>query len=170
MRQIKLIIFLMLIATISLGQICSFELKNIKFRGLDFTIEKEIITKTFGPGERIETNYECGDFTNDQKNGPYYQLVYDYFIYIGCDNEKFLLQQVNFDIKGKAKIIYLNKELNGQTTRDDFFKFFEIQANEYFKKHPDKNSILLLSKGSDAGAIFSFKDNKLIKFEYWSPC
>lgn len=169
MRQ-ELTILLILIATISRGQENDFELKNIQFKGLEFSTTKEKLIKTFGQGKKVETNYECGFFANDQEGGPYYQLVYLDFDYIGSDKDKFFLQHVNFDTKGKIKIIYSGTELSGRTTKDEFIRMFGNKVKERFEKSPDKDSILLYSKGSDDGAIFTFRDNKLTKFEYWTPC
>jgi hypothetical protein len=41
-----------------------------------------------------------------------------------------------------VKINYLNNDLNDQTTKDDFFKIFEIQVKDHFEKRSDKDSIL----------------------------
>jgi hypothetical protein len=152
------------------GQEIDFDLRNVKFKGIEFSATREKIINAFGQGKRVETNYECGFFTNDQERGPYYQLVYVDFDYIGSDKDKFFLQHVTFDTKGEIKIDYRDKELSGQTTKDDFVKIFGDKVSEYFEKYPDKSSILIYSKGSDDGAIFTFKDNKLSKFEYWTPC
>jgi hypothetical protein len=170
MEPIRLTILLLLITTISRGQESDFELKNIKFKGLEFTTTKEIIIKSFGQGRKVETNYECGFFTNDQDGGPYYQLVYADFNYIGSDKEKFYLEHVNFDIKGKIKIYYQDKELSGQTTKDDFIKIFGDKIKQQFEKYQEKDSILMRSTGGDDGVIFTFKNGRLHKFEYWTPC
>src|SRR5688572_2737723 len=116
MRQL-LTILLLLIGTISRGQDSDFDLKNIKFKGLEFSTTKKAIINSFGEGKRVETNYECGFFTNDQEGGPYYQLAYSNFNYIGSDKEKFFyLQNVDFDAIGRMKVEYLGKDLTGKTT------------------------------------------------------
>lgn len=170
MRQLPLTILLLLTATILRGQ--EIDLEKVRFRGLDFTTTKEKVIKAFGQGKRVETNYECGFFTNDQELGPYYQLVYNSFDYIGSDKDKFFLQHVNFDTKGEIKLDYLNTQLSGQTTIGDFTKIFGDKVIENFEKHLDQDvvSILVYSKGSDDGAVFTFKNNKLVKFQYWTPC
>ncbi|MBI3220730.1 MAG: hypothetical protein HYZ44_14545 [Bacteroidetes bacterium] len=163
-------ILLLLITTISHGQQRDFELRSIKFGGLDFSTTREAITKSFGKAKNVQTNYQCGFFVNSQAGGPYYQLVYTDFNYIGSDKEKFFLQNVNFDIKGRIKINYNDKELSGKTTKDDFSKIFGDSAKEYFEKHLQENKLMLFSKKSDDGAIFTFKNGRLIRFEYWTPC
>jgi hypothetical protein len=152
------------------GQEVDFELKNMKFKGLEFSTTKENIIKAFGEGKKVEADYECGFFTNDQERGPYYRLVYVDFDYIGSDKDKFFLHHVTFDTTEKMKIDYGGKEISGQTTRGEFIKIFGDKIRAYFERYPDKDSILIYSKGSDDGAIFTFKNNKLTKFEYWTPC
>ena len=165
-----LTILLIFLAAVSHGQEADFDLSNIKFKGLEFSTPKEKLIKAFGLGKKVETNYECGFFANDQEGGPYYQLVYAGFDYIGSDKGNFFLQHVNFDIKGRIKINYKEMELSGESTKDDLIKLFGNKVNEYLKDYQDKDSILIYSKGSDDGAIFTFKDNKLKKFQYWTPC
>ena len=82
MGQLRLIILLLLIATISRGQKSDIELENLRFKGLGFISTKEIIIEAFGEPKIIDPKYECGPFTNDQPGGPYYQLVYGDFNYI----------------------------------------------------------------------------------------
>jgi hypothetical protein len=171
MRQIQLTILLLLIGTITHGQQSDFDLKNIKFKGLEFSTTKESIIKSFGQGKRVETNYECGFFTNDQEGGPYYQLVYADCNFIGSDKEKFFyLENVDFDALGSIRLNYNGIVLNGKTTEEEFVKIFGEKVKDNFVKHDDHNTFLLYSKGADDGAVFWFKNGRLSKFEYWTPC
>lgn len=91
--------------------------------------------------------------------------------YIGSDKEKFFyLENVDFDAKGTVKVDYLENELSGETTEEDFLKIFGNTVKRDFVKKSGGNSILLYSKGSDDGALFTFKDGRLVKLEYWTPC
>ena len=171
MRQLLLTILPLLIGIISRAQSSDFDLKSIKFRELEFSTTKSAVIKSFGKGKRVETNYECGFFTNDQEGGPYYQLVYSGFNYIGSDKGKFFyLQNVDFDGKGRVRMKYLEKELTGKTTEDEFVKIFGEKVKSNFVNHGDHNTFLLHSKGSDDGGVFYFKNGLLFKFEYWTPC
>ena len=171
MQQLLLTILPLLIGTISNGQQSEFDLKNIKFRELGFSTTKKEIINSFGEGKRVETNYECGFFTNDQEGGPYYQLVYSDFDYIGSDKENFFyLHNVDFDAMGSIKVKYLDKELTGKTTEEEFVKFFGEKVRSSLVNHGDHHTFLLYSKGSDDGAVFSFKNGRLFKFQYWTPC
>lgn len=166
----RVTIFFILITTISRGQESDFELKNLKFKGLEFNTTKEKLIKVLGHGKKVETNYECGFFTNDQDGGPYYQLVYSDFNYIGSDKGKFFLQNVQFDLDGKIKFYYQDIELSGMTNKDVFIKIFGKKAEENFTKHPDHETFFFYSKDSDDAAVFTFKNGRLHKFEYWTPC
>ena len=90
MKQLQTTILLTLISISSFGQQYNFDLDKIKFNGLVLKTTKKVIAEKFGQGRRVETNYECGFFTNDLPGGPYYQLVYTDFTFIGNDKEYFL--------------------------------------------------------------------------------
>jgi len=170
MRKPELTILFLLLTTISCAQQADFDLKNIKFGEVEFISTKALITKLFGQAKKVETNYECGFFTNDQPDGPYYQLVYTGFNFIGSDKGKFFLETVSFDLKGQIKFNYLGNELNGRTSKEDFVKIFGGKAKDYFVEHPDSDTLILHSKDTDDGARFTFKNGRLFKFEYWTPC
>jgi hypothetical protein len=165
----RLTILFLFVATVTHGQ-TDFELKEIRFKGLAFSTTKATILKSLGPGKRVYTNYDCGFFTTDQPEGPYYQLVYERFNFIGSDKGKFLLQEINFDGDGKMKVSYADKELSGRTTKSDFIQIFGDKAKEHFDKYPTQDTLILYSKDSDDGAKFTFKNGRLAKFEYWTPC
>ncbi len=170
MRQTRLTILLTLISICSYGQQYNFDLDKVKFKGLGLETTRKIIIEKFGQGKRTETNYECGFFAIDNSKAPYYQLAFNDFKFIGSDKDKFYLHIVDFDLKGKIKIDYGEKQLSGLTTEDDFIKMFGEKISENFVKHPDTEAVPMYSKDSDDGAVFIFKDGRLIKFEYWTPC
>ena len=168
MRLIALILFFGIVYN---EQQLDFDLGNIRFKGLKFSTTKEAIVKVLGQGRRVETSYECGFFSNDQEGGPFYQLVYTDFNYIGSDREKlFYLEHVSFDSTGTTKLMYLEKELSGKTTSVEFVKMFGDEFKQDSVKPGSENSIFLPSKGSDDGALFWFKNGRLFKFQYWTPC
>jgi hypothetical protein len=168
--QLTLTILLLLIATISRGQKSDIELDDLKFKGLGIISTKGKIIESLGEPKIVDTNYECGAFTNDNPGGPYYQLVYTDFNYIGSDKEEFFLENVDFDINGKMKIYYQDKVLSGRTTVDDFIKIFGDKVKHSFVRHSDHDTFLLRSTDSTDGVVFTFKNGRLNKFEYWAPC
>lgn len=170
-NNMRLIALLLVFGTIFEEQQIDFSLKNLRFKGLEFSTTKEAIVAAVGQGSRVETNYECGFFSIDQEGGPFYQLMYPAFNYIGSDKEKwFYLEHVNFDTGGNVELVYLKSKLTGKTTVAEFAAMFGDKAEEVVAELRDDNSILLYSKGSDDGAIFLFKSGRLFKFHYWTPC
>lgn len=170
MRQLELKFLFLLITGISQGQ-GAFDLNKISFCGLEFHTTKAKILNSFGAGKRIETDYECGFFTNDQVGGPYYQLIYAGFNYIGSDKEEFWLQSVVFDLEGTIKINYGEKELSAQTTKEDFVKIlYGDKKWERLEGRFDEDVLIIYAKDSDDGAKFIFKNGRLLRFDYWTPC
>ncbi|MEM8966546.1 MAG: hypothetical protein AAGE93_09015 [Bacteroidota bacterium] len=147
-----------------------FDLNKIEFQGLSFFVTKSEVVTKFGNPRINEPNYECGFYSNDQPSGPFYQLVYEDFNYIGSDQEKFLLEEVLFDKEGQITIKYDEQKLNGLTTKKGFAAIFGSYAKDLIDKYPEEKAFILFSNESDDGARFTFESGKLIKFEYWSPC
>ena len=164
------IIFLILYVGNAFGQDATFQLSKIEFDGLPFYTNKQLIEGKFGTGEIDTPRYECGFFTDDQPGGPYHQLVYSGFNYIGSVSEKFLLESVNFELCKDHQLKYDGVVLNAQTTQEIFSKIFGKYASDHFKEHPDNDGIILMVPDNDDGARFTFKNGKLVQFEYWSSC
>jgi hypothetical protein len=170
MKQIRMTILVLFFAQALPAQNNDFDTRKINFNGLQLSTTKREIVKLFGQGKRVDTNYECGFFTNDQPGGvPYYQLVYTDFNYIGSDKDNFYLERVNFDQKGKIKIRYGSTELSGLTTWEEFLKIFGKQAKNNSDKE-DSDSVLLISGSTDDGVRFTFRKGRLFRFQYWTPC
>ena len=170
MVQLRLTILFLFIAIISYAQEDVIEFEKITFKGLRLISTKAKIIESFGEPRIVDTNYECGAFANDQPGGPYYLLSYNGFNYIGSDKDTFTLHSIVFDQEGILKLYLDGRELSGISTEDDFSKLFGGEVKDRFVKHSDHNTLLLYSKDSDDGAIFTFKSGKLHKFEYWTPC
>lgn len=169
MRRI-LIYVVFAITHSAFGQIKAFDFSILKFKGLDFSVPKETLISTLGQGEINSPQYECGFYSNDQPGGPYYQIVFNSFNYIGSDSEKFILEHVHFDSDSSLSIQYGKWLLNGYTTKADLFEIFGDYVKTYFANNPDNNDILIFDKSGDDGVIFTFKNERLIGFQYWSPC
>ena len=169
MNKLRSTILLTLISISSFGQQYNFDLDKVKFKGLGLKTTKKVIIEKFGQGRRVETSYECGFFASDLPGGPYYQLLYTDFSFVGSDKEEFYLQSVDFDPNGKLKLNYADKVLNGQTTKEEFIKMFGDTVKQHFD-NPDNKAIVLIATDRDDGARFTFKDGRLVRFEYWTPC
>lgn len=127
-------------------------------------VQPSSIIKTFGKPKIVYTDYECGFYS-----GLYYQLVYSNFNYIGNDKEDFCLEHVRFEPLCIITIKYIEKELSGPTTKEEISKIIGGTFENIFEK-PDDDSELIFFKGGDDGIVFTFKNGKLLTFEYSSPC
>ncbi|KAA0992967.1 hypothetical protein [Dyadobacter aurulentus] len=147
-----------------------FDIADITFYGLSFPAKKEAIIRKFGEGRKIPTSYECGFYSEEQPNGPYYQFSYKNFNFIGSDKEDFMLENVRFDATGKVTLMYRKELLNGFTTKAQFVNIFGQNVENLFENNLNGNTILLRSEKNDDGIMFTFEHGKLSKMQYWSPC
>lgn len=161
---------LITIAIIFLGIQDDFDLKKIEFGGLGFFVDKSDIIKIFGDPDIKYPKYECGYHSDDQEGGPYYQLVYKYFNYIGSDKEGFQLEEIRFDSEGKIYLNYDGTRIDGTTTVDELAITLGSFVKEHFSKYPESTAIVVMPKMYDDGGRFKFKDGILTAFEYFSPC
>jgi len=166
----KYTLILLFVTSLATAQESDFDLSKIRFKKLQFRASKDEIIRAEGQPEIKDTNYDCGAYAKDQPDGPYHQLRYKGFNYIGNDKEDFVLENVTFDPKGKVKLAYGNVSVSGLTTKPEFIKMFESAGKKFFVESTSKESILLFAKDTGDGAKFFFQDGKLIKYEYWSPC
>ncbi|CAG5069394.1 hypothetical protein DYBT9623_02130 [Dyadobacter sp. CECT 9623] len=174
MKRIGLILALLLsfsgFTSKSDFSVSDFSTRNITFNGLYFPVNKEAIIRKFGQGKIVQTDYECGAYSAEQEKGPYYQLAYKNFNFIGSDKEDFMLENVVFDAAGKTVVIYQKEILNGFTTKAQFITIFGSEVERLFENGQNGNTVLLQSKDSDDGLMFTFERGRLVKMEYWSPC
>lgn len=168
--KLQFVIWCMLVAVASQAQQNQFDFSLLKFKGLEFSTTKSAITKVLGEAKQVDTKYECGFFSKDQPDGPFYQLAYTGFTFIGGDKGKFFLETIDFDQAGKLELYYRGKKLSGLTTVAEFVNIFGEKAKDHFDKHPDKHALILHSKDNEGGGQFTFRDGRLVKFEYWTPC
>ena len=151
------------------GQQTTFDLNKIRFKGLRMEEPKEVVMKTFGKPKIKYPDYECGAYSKVQPGSAFYQLIYSGFNYIGRDKEKFILEELDFDVLGKTKLQYGDKVLSGLTTENEFVNLFGAKAKAQFTKQSE-NMIFLNATYRDDRGVFYFKKGKLIKFQYDSPC
>jgi hypothetical protein len=166
MRQLTLTFVFFFSTPILYAQKVDFEFKFMKFQGIEFVTSETDIIKSFGKAAKAKTDYECGRFSIENPKGPFYQLKYAGFNYIGSAKGKFFLENVEFDKEGRLKIAYKDKKVSGKTSRAEFAEMFNENTIEEF----DKNSLIIYSKGFDDGAKFTFKNGLLVAFEYWTLC
>ena len=162
---------LLLVSNIAFGEIPRFDSDQFKFKDLGYITNKQKILKITNLVKIITPpNDECSYFSAGNPYGPYQQFIFPNFSYIGGKNQRFLLEYITFDSKGKVIAYYDDKKLSGLTTKDDFFKIIGSNAKEYYKDSKITNTIVLYSKGSDDGVKFEFKHKKLVAIRYWHSC
>jgi uncharacterized protein YdgA (DUF945 family) len=154
------------------AQDADFEINNLSYNGLSLKSKKDEIIKKLGKARTNQPKYECGAFSEEEQNSPFYQLVYDHVTFIGNDNGDFVLEKVAFDSKGKTKVTYKNFTLSGRTTKEEFHKYFgkNVVVSPVSDTDASGNSFMLKSYGEEDGFSVTFKDGRLIGMEYWSPC
>ncbi|MEP1032490.1 hypothetical protein [Ekhidna sp.] len=148
-----------------------FDLNKIEFKGLEFNSTRVEIEEICGVAKIVYPDYECGFHSPEQSGGPYYQLVYLGYNFIGSDKEEFQIEKIGFDPDGNSFIKYEGTRIDGTTTIDSLSELLGSSIATFFKTNPDKRSILLYSNNSDDGAVFTFNGiGNLSRFEYYSPC
>jgi hypothetical protein len=170
MMNLKTKIILITIFVSSLSVAEDFNWKYLKHDGSATYQEKSEIIRKYGSANKVFPNYDCGFHAGDENRGPYYQLKYQFFKYIGIDSERFTLEEFNFSENKASKLSYKGKELSDSLSKSKFSDIFGEPAIKYFKKYPEEETIRFFSMTSDDAADFKFKNGKLALFTYWSDC
>lgn len=147
-----------------------FELRNLKINGLDFNTSQSEVEAVFGAAKKLETDYECGFFSIEQPNAPFFQLKYSDIVFIGNDKVGYQFQSIRINLNETIVVKYDGKLLNHQTSIEQFVEIIGDDANKLLENESRDQQIVLYSKGSDDAAFFTFKNGELLKIEYWSPC
>lgn len=130
---------------------------------------RDDVIKAFGQPWIIYPKYDCGFFSDEWTGKTNYQLCYSDFNYIGNDQVEFVLEKVEFDKDGKVILKYGDKRLSGHTSMTDLAQIFGENTKEGFDTNQNEDTIILFTKKDD-GVRFHFRDGRLTKFEYWTPC
>ncbi len=163
--------FLFLLLQSTFGQTKFIDFSKIEFKGFRFWVKKQEVVTKLGKPILHYPKYECGYHADNwQDGGPYYQLKYTGFTYIGSDKERFVLEKVDFDRIGKIQLNYGQMTWSGQTTKEQIIWLFGDEIRDDFKKDERGDSVLIRNESTEDGAILTFKNGKLVRFEYWSPC
>ena len=147
-----------------------FELRKLKINGLDFMSTQNEVEAVFGEANKIQTDYECGFYSIEQPNAPFFQLQYSDIEFIGNDKVGYQFQSIRINIYETIEVKYDGKLLNFQTSIEQFVEIIGDDAKELLENDSRNQQITLYSKGYDDAAFFTFRNGKLLKIEYWSPC
>ncbi len=167
MNKLSILIIFIFSINFSIGQTVNFEL--IQFNGLNFKSSKKTITDLFKEKAQVfEPNYECGFLSSAEQGVEYQTIDFGYIKFTGNDQENYLIEKVDFELNKLATIKYNGHELSGQTSPEQLIEIFGSELSERLADFDDV--IIIFGKNSDDGIRLEFKNNKLITFEYWSPC
>ena len=146
---------------------------DLKFSGLDFNSEKELIWKTLGKVEEKRVYYECGFFSEDEQGKAFFELNYPSATWIGNDEEGYSLDKVVFDQKGQVTLNYKKLVFSGKTTQKELEDLFNQESEPIVvsgRENENLEWIGLPFENRDDACHFYFKDGKLAEFGYWTPC
>lgn len=153
------------------------EYDKLTLQGLSFYSKKDTILQVLGnPIEIKEPNYECGALSSEWQSVAFYQLIFDGYIFTG--NDSYLIEKINFEINDNINLNYKGHTLNSRTSIADAKEIFGViqlqtSRSDNLNKEVFLNGIHML-KGeptfADDGIILTFKNDQLVRFEYWSSC
>jgi len=137
-----------------------------------FTTREELIRCLGKPDSIVNPHYECGGFSEDWQQTVFLQYYYGGFNYIGSE-ELYQIETINFDQDSTILLYYKDFIFSGQTKIDQLSQIFPTSFKNRTVKNgdPDQEIIrLLLYPPSDDIVFFYFKNGRLFKLKYWSPC
>ncbi|TPE44180.1 hypothetical protein [Pontibacter mangrovi] len=172
MKTLLTISLLFLQFTGCLGQQPELDFTQIRLKGLAFNSTRSAIEQAFGqPRSTIEPNYDCGYFSAREQGKKFEQLRYDQVVFIGNPEDGYSIESVVFNDNGTLALQYGKYKLNQHTTWEDFLEIFGQEAQTKQDDSGDgRTRVLLLSRESEDGLMFSFRHGRLYKVAYWSPC
>jgi hypothetical protein len=146
---------------------------DLKFNGLNFNSEKELIWKTLGKVGEKRFYHECGFFSEDERGKVFFELNYPSATWIGNEEEGYSLDIVVFDQKGQVTLNYKNLVFSGKTTQKEFENLFGEKSEPIIvsgRENENLEWIGLPLENRDDACYFYFIKGKLIEFGYWTPC
>ncbi|RZT00062.1 hypothetical protein [Aquimarina brevivitae] len=163
------ILLFLLFYQCSIGQQLDFD--KIQFRGLHFFSTKSQIIKTLGnPNQEFEPQYDCGGLSEAWQGAKYYTLKYQNVKFTGNNNEKYLIEEVDFKNESSVVLLYEDHILNRETTVEELVELFGRQIKEQINQGQGNGQFTVLHEIRDDGIILETKDGKLIRFRYWTAC
>ncbi|UOK42106.1 MULTISPECIES: hypothetical protein [Flavobacterium] len=168
MERNAIILIILFFTKISFAQNLDFD--EIKFKGLSlYSSKNQIIEQLGNPKKEYISNYECGDFSSEEQGATYYSLDYGSVKFTGNQNEKYVIDKVDFENDKSLILHYQKHKLTCETTLNELVEIFGKQIIELIGSESNGAFIIQHSE-YDNGIRFEIKNGKLITFEYWSPC
>lgn len=147
-------------------------LSQVKFQGLSVfaSTRTHIISRLGKPIRITQPKYECGFLSSAEQGKTYYSLHYQNLTFTGNAAEGYILEDVKFDAAGKITLTYKQWKFNSKTTVQNFERIFGQKVMDGTDPDGTIRTLIYSEKQGEDGAMFHFKNDKLVAFEYWSPC
>src|SRR5690606_1316961 len=137
----KAIILLLICTQLSFAQTIDFKL--FKYNGLEFYLSKSEIKEKLGnPHKTFEPNYECGFLSADEQSTEYFTLDYGTVKFTGNENEKYLIELINFENDETIVLKYGEHSLTRETTMTELALIFGEHRITHYDN--DKNGRVML--------------------------
>ena len=131
MRINLTVLILIYFGQISFGQNVNYDL--ITYKGLNlFSTKTEIIEKLGNPNKTFEPHYECGFLSSGEQGKDYFTLEYNKIKFTGNENEKYVLEQINFENDNTIILNYGEYKLTCETELTELTKIFGKEIIKYF--------------------------------------
>ena len=165
----KLVYIALLIPWITSLQAQYAEFEKVDLQGVGFFPNRAQIITAFGePIREYDPEYECGFLAPVSNDQQFTTLEYQGLKFTGDSDEDFVIEQIDFEKDPSLILRYGEYDLSHNTTREELIKIFGIRMGKYTK--PDSDSYLIPGEESDDGFLVFIKGEKLVRFEYWTPC
>ena len=137
---------------------------SMSFRGIHLFISQKEMTAMMGtPDSIVRPMYECGFYSEDEQGSEFYQYFYG---------------KLNFMVyEGKAELEFVEFEAGDQIILNEVvltagMSFDEMAASLGLEitENTAKTNLTIETIGLDEHYYLKFKDEKLHKFERWTPC
>lgn len=137
---------------------------SMSFKGIELFISQKGMEEQMGaPDSIVRPMYECGFYSEEEQGRIFYQYFYDKLNFIVYDGRA-ELEFVTFE-KGD-QIIISNVMIEGGMSFEEIGKRLNFEVTE----NTSKTIITIETYGLDEHYYLHFIDEKLIKFERWTPC
>ena len=165
MKQIGIILLLFFSTSVN-AQFLNQKLLTVN--GISFFSTKEQIIDKFGnPEQTYEPKYECGFLSSEEQGKKFYSLVYSGIKFTGNEYDNYLIEEIDFTKNGSLQLNYGEINLNSIPTIE---KLAQVLGLESEIENPEDKMLRAYFENSEDAVFFIFKNGRLIKLDYWSPC
>ncbi len=151
----------------------SLDLNQVSINGVNFYSTKDDLLLHLGePDSIVNPHYECGGFSEDWQQEVFLQYYYGSYNFIGS-NESYQIEIINFYQDSTIALCYKDFTFSCQTRIDQMCKIFpnSCKNRNLDERAPDQEILrFLVYPSSDDLVLFYFKNGRLVRMKYYSPC